>query len=57
MTDLKVGMWYNIRWLDEKESQNLLFLKAERGFLLFQNKEGQKVVARPDSIEVRSGGR
>ena len=45
---------YIIRFLDDTEELEVIFLRSERGFYIFKSIiEGKIVVARPSSISVR----
>ena len=52
MTDLTKGNWYTLYWKGEDLTHTVEFLYEERGFLIFQDEDGKKVVARLDSVRV-----
>ena len=57
MNALVEGELYIIRWDDDPTEYVVRFLRMERGFFVFEEESGMKMIARPTAISVRSYGK
>ena len=48
---MKIGTFYHIQWKDGLKIQDCCFKGKDRGFLIFIDATGQRVVCREDNIE------
>tara|TARA_R110002074_G_scaffold262068_1_gene434331 strand:+ start:1092 stop:1265 length:174 start_codon:yes stop_codon:yes gene_type:complete len=51
MIEFEKGSTYNILWVDGVNLVKCVFLKEHRGFFIFVDKNGMKIVCRPSSVE------
>ena len=47
---MKIDDWYTVVWDDDPEEYIFKLVRVERGFYIFVDKGGLKMVARPESI-------
>ena len=51
---MRIDSWYVVVWDDDPEEYILKLVRFERGFYIFVDEGGLKMVARPESIQCRA---
>ena len=51
---MRIDNWYVVVWDDDPEEYILKLVRFERGFYIFVDEGGLKMVARPESIQCRA---
>ena len=51
MEDLKEGKMYSIEWVDGDYKTNCKYVREHRGFHIFVDEHGNKIICKPSSIE------
>ncbi len=50
MDELKKNSTYNVWWVDNSDSVKCVFERKHRGFFIFIDEKGMKIICRPSSI-------